>query len=116
MEQYRNLTSKSFRNSVDKWLDLEILEYLWLMHNFIAIFQIIIRASFCILLTALTVSSLPQFGSDDWAANFQDDVDFDNFQFMPEFDFDGFFKKLDAPETDERGNNLKNSIGDFNET
>lgn len=42
-------------------------------------------------------------------AQLQQDVDFDNFEFMPEFDFDGFFKKLDAPQektTDERGNNF----------
>ena len=38
-----------------------------------------------------------------------DDMNFDNFEFMPEFDFDSFFRKIDAPplkEAQERSKNL----------
>lgn len=73
-------------------------------------FQIIIRGA-CFVFTLVTIcSGKPQNPfSNVMPGNFaqlQQDVDFDNFEFMPEFDFDGFFKKLDAPAetTDERGN------------
>ena len=35
-----------------------------------------------------------------------ENVDFDNFEFMPEFDFDSFFKKIDSPETVEEPGEL----------
>ena len=35
-----------------------------------------------------------------------ENVDFDNFEFMPEFDFDSFFKKIDSPEPAEEPGEL----------
>ena len=57
-------------------------------------------------------SSSEEFDSDGfWSENFRgmDDMNFDNFEFMPEFDFDSFFRKIDAPplkEAEERSKNL----------
>ena len=43
------------------------------------------------------------FGDNYLSANFGhlDTVDFDNSEFMPQFDFDGFFKKIDTKEQDD---------------
>ena len=53
-------------------------------------------------------SEATEFDSDQfWSDNFKslDNVNFDNFEFMPEFDFDNFFRKIDAPpvKAEERG-------------
>ena len=37
-----------------------------------------------------------EFPSGNFHSKFEN-VDFDNFEFMPEFDFDGFFTKIDSP-------------------
>ena len=57
-------------------------------------------------------SASEEFDSDGfWSDNFRgmDDMNLDNFEFMPEFDFDSFFRKIDAPplnEAQERSKNL----------
>ena len=68
-----------------------------------------IGGHFCSILLILVASSLgkPQqfgLGENYLSGNFHrlENVDFDNFEFMPEFDFDGFFQKLDAPATTQR--------------
>ena len=49
--------------------------------------------------SALGKPQQSSYGDNFLSGNFHrlDNVNFDNFEFMPEFDFDGFFQKLDAP-------------------
>ena len=57
-------------------------------------------------------SDSEEFDSDGfWSENFRslDNVNFDNFEFMPEFDFDSFFRKIDAPPIKEAQERRKNS-------
>ena len=74
-------------------------------------------SEFSLLSWAKPQSSQTQsiFGDNFMSGNFHreiENINFDNFEFMPEFDFDGFFKKVQTtPKTiEEPGESLVSKI------
>ena len=74
-------------------------------------------SEFSLLSWAKPQSSQTQsiFGDNFMSGNFHreiENINFDNFEFMPEFDFDGFFKKVQTtPKTiEEPGESLDSKI------
>ena len=77
----------------------------FLIGIFLLLFQVF-KTILVVLLSIIGIqaqfsrSESEEFDSDGfWSENFRslDNVNFDNFEFMPEFDFDSFFRKIDAP-------------------
>lgn len=85
----------------------------WNISTFFQVFKtiLVVLLSIIGIQAQFSRSDSEEFDSDGfWSENFRslDNVNFDNFEFMPEFDFDSFFRKIDAPPIKEAQERRKN--------